>query len=404
MPHDPTPIEMVVLQGTPFCNLNCTYCDLSPDSRRTKRVMGPAMIERVFTELFTCGHVAEELTVIWHSGEPLTLPPAYYDDAIEQILRLKRELVGEAISLSFDIQTNGVLIDERWCALFKRREGLLRIGISCDGPAELHDAFRTNWARNATHAKTLRGMELLRQHGIGFKVIAVVTGRTLDQPESFFAFFHERRDMLSGFHFNILAGAEAQDQDLSYGLRDRSRYYDFYRRLIDLDRDAAQGGGGLGIQNFSHGIARIMRAQEPGAPCDVEQASAPFRSLNVDAEGNVTSFYAGLAPSVLPDQYGDGKGLCLGNLMETPLPEMIRSGKLRRIMQDFSDSTEFCRRSCDYFQVCTGGFEITKKITHGRFDAGETPECAIHVKALTDALLDDIAAHLDAQESAVEAI
>ena len=177
--------------------------------------MDPSLIERIFTELFTSDLLAPQVQVIWHSGEPLTLPCGYYDQAIEQILALKNELAGDSVSVTFDIQTNGALINETWCAFFKRHQAYLKVGVSCDGPAEMHDAFRRNWANSATHSKTLRGMDLLRRHGIPFKVIAVVTERTLADPDGFLDFFHQRAEALSGFHFNILAGASGSDPDLS---------------------------------------------------------------------------------------------------------------------------------------------------------------------------------------------
>src|ERR1019366_3792235 len=94
-----SPVELVVLQGTSFCNLNCKYCDLSVEGRRTKSSMGPALIDRFFTELFQSGRVAPEVTILWHSGEPLTLPPSYYDDAIARILSLKGALASDGVSL-----------------------------------------------------------------------------------------------------------------------------------------------------------------------------------------------------------------------------------------------------------------------------------------------------------------
>ena len=63
-------------KGHTFCNLNCEYCDLSVESRRTKSAMEPELIGRFFTEVFGSGRLAPEVTVLWHSGEPLTLPPS----------------------------------------------------------------------------------------------------------------------------------------------------------------------------------------------------------------------------------------------------------------------------------------------------------------------------------------
>lgn len=392
-------VELIVLQGNSFCNLNCRYCDLSVESRRATAVMPMELVAKLFDDLFRSGRLAPQVTIVWHSGEPLTLPPSYYDEAIGHILDLNETLSGGSVSVSFKIQTNAVLINEDWCAFFKRHRAVLDIGISCDGPASMHDAYRRNWNGRATHAQTARGMELLQKHGIPYKIIAVVTPPALSDPDTFFDYFHERRDYLSGFHFNILAEAHSDDPTLAYSAADRTPYYNFYRRLLARTSEADEAGMPFKIANFSQALARIMAAQAPGAPLHFLETSAPLKSLSVDARGNVTTFYAGLGIDVLQDLYGDGKGLSIGNILETPFETMVQSAKLQAIIQDFAISTRACKETCEYFSVCPGGYEVTKKRTLGTFAASETAECAIHVKALVDAVLDDIDDHLNMQKA-----
>jgi uncharacterized protein len=385
-----SPVELVVLQGTSFCNLNCTYCDLTPDSRRTRAVMAPGLIDRFFAQLFESGRVGPELTVVWHSGEPLTLPPSYYDDAIERILRLRDIQRSGNVVVQFAIQTNAVLIDDAWCGFFARHRDHLDLGVSCDGPSDLHDSYRLNWTGRATHARTVRGMDLLHAAGIKYKMIAVVTRKTLRRPEAFYRFFFERRAHLSGFHFNIVADARSSDPDLAYSADDRPAYYSFYRRLLELTHAARDAGHEFEILNFSHATHRILASNRPGAPIFFAETTAPLKSLSLDASGNVTTFYAGLSIDTLRDEYGDGKGLSLGNIFATSLEDMAHSPKLHRIMRDFAVSRRSCEDACEYFTVCSGGYDILKKQSYGTFAAAETVECLIHVKTLTDAILDDI--------------
>jgi uncharacterized protein len=361
--------------------------------------MEPRLIARLFTELFESGRLAPDVTVVWHSGEPLVLPPSYYDDAIGLILQLKEKFASDNVSIKFDIQTNGVLIDDDWCRFFKRHEGRLHLGVSCDGPSDLHDAYRLNWNGRDTHRQTVRGMELLHRNGIKYKVIAVVTRKTLDEPEKFYKFFYDRRDHLSGFHFNILADSGSSDPDLAYSADDSAAYYSFFRRLLKLNREIDNAGHEFEIVNFSQGIARILASKSLAAPRFFDETSAPLRSLNVDVHGNVTSFYAGLSIDVLRDAYGDGNGLSLGNIFEMSIEDMARSDKLRRIMADFALSSRSCETWCEYFSVCSGGFDIAKKQSFGTFEACETVECLIHVKTLVDALLDDIGEYLGIKPS-----
>ncbi len=353
------------------------------------------LIERLFLELFGSGRVAPEVTVVWHLGEPLILPPSYYEEAINLIVGLRDGFAGDSISVRFKIQTNGVLINDDWCSFFKRHEELLDVGVSCDGPAELHDAYRLNRNGAATHSKTVHGMELLQKNGIKYKIIAVVTKETLSHPDAFYNYFFDRRQYLSDFHFNIIAEAVWDNQALAYFVDDRELYYSFYRRLLELSHKADESGADFKILNFSQGLERILASQSANAQIYIEETTAPLKTLTIDTYGNVATFYAGLGIEVLPDLYGDGKGFSIGNIADMSFEDMVRSEKLQRMIGDFEISTQSCKRSCEYFPVCSGGYEITKKLTLGTFDASETTECVIHVKTLVDALLDDVCDHLD---------
>lgn len=90
--------------------------------------------------------------------------------------------------------------------------------------------------------------------------------------------------------------------------------------------------------------------------------------------------------------------MSLGNIFEMSLDEMAASPKLKLMRRDFDASRATCRAGCEYFDVCTGGFEITKRQVLGTFSAMETTECLIHVKAMVDAVLDDIDDHLAVQQ------
>ena len=102
---------MVVIQPTGFCNIDCVYCYLP--NRSDKHVIALETVERVFAELFTGGRSAPELTIVWHAGEPLVVPPDFYRNAFALIDRLKPDHV--CVKHSF--QTNGMLINDDWCDL-----------------------------------------------------------------------------------------------------------------------------------------------------------------------------------------------------------------------------------------------------------------------------------------------
>ena len=83
---DSPTINIVVVQPTPFCNINCSYCYLP--ERSNKSVMQQSTVRVLFEQIFASGWASEELTVIWHAGEPLVVPPAFYESAFRTIAAL----------------------------------------------------------------------------------------------------------------------------------------------------------------------------------------------------------------------------------------------------------------------------------------------------------------------------
>ena len=147
------PLELLVLQPTPFCNLDCTYCYL-PD-RDSKRRMSESTLNRVAEFVFSSGIVERGFTVVWHAGEPMVLPVGYYERAIEIIAA--HNAAGFKVGHSF--QTNGVLIDDEWCDFFRKHQ--VNVGVSVDGPAFLHDRNRKTRKGAGTQHRVMDGIRKL---------------------------------------------------------------------------------------------------------------------------------------------------------------------------------------------------------------------------------------------------
>src|SRR5262245_47824723 len=130
-PEPRGPLELLVLQPTPFCNINCSYCYL-PDRQSTRR-MSLDTLDQTFRWVFESGLVREPFTLLWHAGEPLVLPVSFYEVA-DDLLR-RRNVTGIPTLQSF--QTNATLLDAEWCAYLRRAD--VHLGVSVDGPHFLHD-------------------------------------------------------------------------------------------------------------------------------------------------------------------------------------------------------------------------------------------------------------------------
>src|SRR5262249_19216442 len=174
------PLELLVLQPTPFCNINCSYCYL-PDRQSTRR-MSTATLEQTFRWVFTSGLVHEPFVLLWHAGEPLVRPLPFEEAAGKP--RRRHNPPNVPVLQSF--QTNATLIDAHWCAFLQRPD--MPLGVSVDGPAFLHDRHRRTRQGRGTLDRVLRGIHLLHDHDIPFQVITVLTADALDYPDELFDF------------------------------------------------------------------------------------------------------------------------------------------------------------------------------------------------------------------------
>src|SRR5262249_33209497 len=193
------PVHLLVLQSTPFCNIDCSYCYL-PD-RRHKARMTEDIIHAVADRILRSPYVAKELSVLWHAGEPLTLPVAYYRGATAVLSRAAEP----EVKLSYKIQSNGTLLSNEWCEFLNEQD--IEIGISLDGPALLHDLHRRDRSGSGTFAKVRRGIDLLKAHSIPFHILAVLTRDALDYPREIFDLFEELEPVRVSFNLEEIEGA-----------------------------------------------------------------------------------------------------------------------------------------------------------------------------------------------------
>ena len=232
------PIQLVVIQPTTFCNLDCDYCYL-PD-RQLKYKLSLDLLKPIFEKIFSSELIDEKFTIVWHAGEPLTVPITFYESAFQIIDNLNRKLNSDNCVISHNIQTNGTLLNQAWCNLIN--EYKVKIGVSLDGPAFIHDAHRKTRKGLGTHASVMRGVSFLQENNIDFSVIAVLTENSLDYPDEIFNFFRENNIQDVGFNIDEIEGANQSSSLEKKGVE--QRYRAFMKKLYEL---AKQTNGKLRI-------------------------------------------------------------------------------------------------------------------------------------------------------------
>jgi uncharacterized protein len=217
-------LRLVVLQPTPFCNIDCSYCYL--EGRSSTKRMSFEILELAFKRVFESSLIRDDLEVAWHGGESLTLPTEWYDEAFA--------IVGEAdaplstISTPFSNKRSPVA--RGLGQLFCRTKA--KVGLSIDGPADLHD---TNWRTkrgHGTHGGAMRAVRLLQDRGLAFSVITVLTDRTLDHPDRLFELYVENGIQEVGFNVEGIEGPHVQSSLRKPDIELRYRF--FLKRFLQL--------------------------------------------------------------------------------------------------------------------------------------------------------------------------
>jgi len=372
------PVRLLVVQPTPFCNLDCDYCYLPnrDDRSRLSLEILELAVERVLDSPFFDG----PFTLLWHAGEPLTAGIAFYDQAsvlIGSILErrgLPADTVGQAI------QTNATVVDQAWCECFRRND--IHVGVSMDGPAFLHDAHRRTRTGLGSHAATMRGVEWLKRCEIPFHVISVLTADGLDHADTIFDFFVDNGISLVGFNMEETEGENAAS---SLGRpQSEALYTAFLTRFWQLWQERPQD---LRVREFE-GLCQLAQSDSRVERTDMNN---PFAIVNVDSRGHFSTFDPELL-SVQTEEYGD---FVLGHVMQDSLVSIVASDKFQRILADLRPGIERCRAECDYFGVCGGGAGSNKYWEQGSFDCTETQACRFRVKLTSEVVLSGLETMLE---------
>lgn len=172
------------------CNLACSYCyylekgtTLGTGEDSKGQLMSDSTLEE-FVKQYIAAQTVNEVVFTWHGGEAMMRPIKFYERAME----LQRKY-GKGREIVNCIQTNGTLLNAKWCEFLKRNNWL--VGVSIDGPADAHDAFRRTALGKPTHQSVMRSIRLLQQYGVEWNAMAVVNSVNVKEPERFYDFFKQ---------------------------------------------------------------------------------------------------------------------------------------------------------------------------------------------------------------------
>lgn len=374
---DKRSVDLLIIQGSPFCNISCTYCYL-PDRHLTKKVT-PEIISKLFFRLIESDLINRDLTIVWHAGEPTALPIQYY----EQIFDIIESNRPRNIKFDHSFQTNATLITQEWCDFIKKSN--IKIGVSLDGPKHIHDKYRIKRNGKGSFDDAMKGVEFLRLNNIDFHIISVVTQDSLDYPDEIFDFFLDMGIQRLGFN---IEEKEGNNKSSSINSNQEERVFNFLKRMFELQKAA---DGKIVIREFDSAFNKIMgnpflkyNAIEETVP--KSHLNVPYGIISVDCDGNFTTF----SPELLgqkSEKYNDFK---LGSVNNYSFKEAMRRPEFLKMYNDIHDGIKICSDTCNYFKVCGGGAPSNKYYENGTFKSAETVHCKYSVQFPINIVLDDM--------------
>ena len=341
------------------CNLDCAYCfflskELLYPGVRCR--MSDEVLERYIAQLVEA-HRSAEVTIAWQGGEPTLMGLEFFGRAVE----LARRYARPGTVVKHTIQTNGTRLNGDWAAFFARHDFL--VGLSIDGPQEMHDRYRRDKAGRPTFARTMRGLGYLRERGVEWNALTAVHAGNADHGAEVYRFL---RDECGARFIQFIPIVERPTADgVPYGdaVTDRSVGAEQWGRfLISVFEEwVRRDVGSVYVQMFDVALANWYG--EPPGLC--VHSPTCGTALALEFNGDLYSCDHFVEP-----------GYLLGNIAERPLGELVASPRQVRFGQQKRDALPVECRQCRVLGACRGGCPKDRFVTTAEGETGLNYLCA----------------------------
>lgn len=341
-----TPLYVMAKPAGAKCNLACSYCYYLEKEKLSalgsSEKMSNHLLE-IYTKQYIASQTAPDILFTWHGGEPLIQPIEFYKKALSFQKRY-----GRGYNIANCLQTNGTMLNDRWCAFLKENNFL--VGVSIDGPAPFHDHYRRTRHGKSSFDRVMKGIQLMQKHGVEFNVMGVINDRNVDHPLAFYQFFKQlgcqyiqfspavERQLKSPDKLTLaLPDDEERSADLASFSVDAVKYGKFLCAIFDewVKRDV----GKVFVQPFDAALAGWM-GQPPGV-CIFGKTCGHAAVLEANGDVYACDHY------VFPDYK-------IGNILNKTLTEMMYDPRQRTFGEDkFNTLPGQCLR-CNWLFACNG--------------------------------------------------
>jgi uncharacterized protein len=359
------------------CNIDCKYCFfLSKEALypNDKHRMSQATLEAYIRQLME-SHRLPEVTVAWQGGEPTLMGLEFFRRAMDLVEQHRRP--GQKISHTF--QTNGIALDDEWCT-FLKSHGFL-VGLSVDGPRELHDANRVTRNGQGTFDLVMKGWSQLRKHGVEFNILCTVNAANQHHGRRVYQFFRDELGASWVQFIPIVERATAQTihvANLGWSERPKEKRL-LYTQTGNLVTERTVGG-----ERYGQFLVDVF---EEWVRHDVGKVYVQLFDVTLEAYFGhyklcIHAPTCGNGPAL--EHNGDlyacdhfvEPGFKLGNIHDTHLLELVASPAQRKFGLDKRDTLTRQCRDCEVRPLCNGGCPKDRFATAHDGEPGHNYLCA----------------------------
>lgn len=316
------------------CNIDCKYCFYKCLSSNREEYSKGFMSEQTLEELIIQAFAyAEKLvTFAFQGGEPTLAGLSFFEKAVE----LQKKYNRKKINVENTLQTNGILIDEKWAKFLADNHFL--VGLSLDGPRKIHDAFRKDTKDRGTFEKVMNTVQILEKYHVDYNIVSVITTESAKKAGYLYK-FHKR----NGFQY--LQFIPCMDEEKRFGENaqngyavDPKEYGKFLCDIFDLWYEDYMQGEDIDIRMFSN-LAQ-MAAGYPAEECGMSGCCNCYFVVEGDGSVYPCDFYC-------MDHWKLGT-------VKTGFSSLKNSEKAKKFEEVSVEKPEKCK-ACSYFSLCHGG-------------------------------------------------
>jgi uncharacterized protein len=324
-----------------ICNLDCAYCfflDKEAFYPGSKFHMSDAVLEQYIRQLIE-SHQTDSVNFAWQGGEPTLMGLEFYRRAIGLVEKYRRP----GMRILHTMQTNGTLLDDEWAAFFKEYDFL--IGISVDGPRELHDIYRVDKGGRPTFDKVMHGLRALQKHGVDYNVLTTVNRINADHPLEVYRFLRDEVGTTWMQFIPVVERINADGRTLyqeGTAVSERSVLPEQYGRFLCImfDEWVRHDVGQVFVQTFEAALRNWLGMGSSGM-CVFNETCGT--GLAIEHNGDLYACDHFVEPNYF-----------LGNIQEQHMIELVASLQQLKFGQDKRDSLPRTCLECDVCFACRG--------------------------------------------------